>query len=512
MSSKGRLSKVYSCFTEGSIGVMAEIEVSVMPGIPTFSVIGLCDSSIREAKGRVLTAIQSSGYKCPKGHITISISPAYMRKSGSGFDLAMAMGILFASGQIPEPTGKAYFEGELGLDGRLYATPNAVVRLGCSRNTGFDYRILPLEEESGARCAGIEGMLVQSLKEAASLFENGAYRPSSYTIDGTVDEETTEEYPDIACLKGQEKTKRALLITAAGFHNLLILGSPGSGKTLAGRMIAGILPPLEDQEIPECFAVRDRASDVRGIKYSRIRPYRAIGPQISLTGLLGSSSSLAPGEIQLANKGILFADEICEFRAELIQSLRTPLEEREVSLFKNGTAYRFPADLIFVGAGNPCRCGLYYEKGARCRCTQTSRRNYLASISGPFLERIDLFTEMRSIKRSDMEMMYTGAGLKPQSPVMKDIVRQAWDRQKERYKDFGGGFNATVKSADLPDLMRIPYDVVGYATELAGSGMFSARGFTKILRCARTIADIDGREDVSSDDVSEACMFRPHEI
>ncbi len=512
MTSKGRLSKVYSCFTEGTMGVMAEIEVSVMPGLPTFSVIGLCDSSIREARGRVLTAIQSSGFKCPKGHITISISPAYMHKSGSGFDLAMAMGILFASGQIPEPMGKAYFEGELGLDGKLYSTPNAVVRLKEARNEEFSYRIVPLQEESGARCTGLCCMLAGSLKEVCALFENGSYKPSVYLIDDSVSADYSEDYPDIACLKGQEKTKRALVLSAAGFHNLLLLGSPGSGKTIAGRIIAGLMPPLGDDEIPECYSVLDQSSDIRGLKYSRIRPYRAISPQISLTGLIGSSSDLSPGELELANRGILFADEISEFKSDLIQSLRKPLEERKVVLFKKGVSYSFPSDFIFVGAGNPCRCGLFYEKGGRCRCTLTSRRNYLANINGPFLERIDLFSEIRTISRQDMEMIYTGTGLKAQSPYWKEKIEEVWQIQKERYREFGGGFNATVASEDLPNLMRIPFDVVSYATELAASGMFSARGFTKILRCSRTIADMEGRADVSSDDVSEACMFRPREI
>ncbi|MCR4689447.1 MAG: ATP-binding protein [Saccharofermentans sp.] len=512
MAKAGRLSKVYSCFTEGSVAVMSEIEVSVMPGIPTFSVIGLCDSSIREARGRVLTAIRASGFTCPKGHITISISPAYMRKSGSGFDLAMAMGILFASGQIPEPTGKAYFEGELGLDGKLYGTPNAVTRLGLSARSDFDYRIIPYQEEAGAKCTQLSCMTAKSLRDAASLFGSGTYFPTCYTIDEKLDEMPEEEYPDISCLKGQEKCKRAILIAAAGFHNLLLLGSPGSGKTLAGRIIAGLLPPLEDEEIPICFAVRDTSSDIRGLKYSRVRPYRTIGPQISLTGLMGSATGLKPGELQLANRGVLFADEICEYKSEIVQAMRKPLEDREAVLFKNGISFKYPADFIFVGAGNPCRCGLFYEKGGRCRCTATSRRNYLANISGPFLERIDLFSEMRSISRSDMEMIYTGAGLKAQSPEWRERIREVWQMQKSRYKEFGGGFNATVRSEDLPDLMRIPFDVVSYATELAGSGLFSARAFTKILRCARTIADLDQRADVAVDDISEACMFRPKEI
>ena len=245
------VSKVYSCFNDGTGAVLSEIEVSVTPGIPTFSVLGLCDSSIREAYGRLRSALAVAGFKMPKGHVTVSISPAYMKKSGSGFDLPIALGILFASSQIPEPAGKKiYAEGELTLSGEVKATPGCVRRLVCIRDEGLDIKIIPEEEERSAAVAGYKGALVSSLSEARAVFGIEGYTERSFSYAcGSRDEDPV----DISLLKGQEKAKRAVILSAAGFHNILLVGSPGSGKTMAGRILAGLMPPLYPEEIPEVY-------------------------------------------------------------------------------------------------------------------------------------------------------------------------------------------------------------------------------------------------------------------
>ena len=507
MSGKPSVARIYSGFARGTDCVISELEVSVTPGIPTFSVIGLCDSSIRESQGRLVSALGSAGFKMPKGHVTINISPAYMKKSGSGFDLAMAMGILFASGQIPfMPECKVYAEGELSLDGSVKGTPGAALRLNKARNQGFSFILIPEEERNSARCTGFEGQCVRTLSDACSVFVFKGYRPEHFDL-GNVRESPSETI-DISMLKGQEKTKRALILSAAGFHNMLLLGSPGSGKTMAANILSGILPPLDSDETGDVYALLE-ALDGPDAKISTKRPVRCISPDITPGKLLGNTVSLTPGEMALANHGVLFADEIMEFPSQVLDLMRKPLEEREVRLFRDGVNYVYPAELIFVGAGNPCKCGMYYEPGSRCRCTAGTRKRYLSRLSGPFLERIDIFSEMRSIGKDDMVLMYADERA-AESPVIREKIASCWKIQKERYGK--KTFNSCFSSANLADSMRLSKEILGYCSELASKGLFSARGYQKTLRLARTIADYEGRPDVSKADISEAAVFRAHEL
>ena len=507
MSSKPSVARIYSGFARGTDCVISELEVSVTPGIPTFSVIGLCDSSIRESHGRIMSALRSSGFNMPKGHVTISISPAYMKKSGSGFDLAMAIGILFASGQIRYfPDRRTYAEGELSLDGSVKGTPGAALRLNKAGSEGFQYVLIPEEERNSARCTGFEGRCVKDLSEACSVFRPEGYVPERFTISDEPDE--PEEKLDISMLKGQEKTKRAIVLSAAGFHNMLLLGSPGSGKTMAAKILSGILPPLDKNEIGEVYALNE-ALEGPAAKVSSERPVRCISPDITPGKLLGNAMSMTPGEMALANHGVLFADEIMEFPAQALDLMRKPLEEREVRLFRNGITYTYPADLIFVGAGNPCKCGMFYESGSRCKCSAGTRRRYLTRLSGPFLERIDIFSEMRSIGKDDMVLMYAD-GASAESSAIKEKVARCWEIQNARYG--GKVFNSSVNAANLADAMELSKDILSYCSELASKGLFSARGYQKTLRLARTIADYEGRSEVTKADVSEAAVFRAHEL
>lgn len=507
MSSKPSVARIYSGFARGTDCVISELEVSVTPGIPTFSVIGLCDSSIRESHGRIMSALRSSGFNMPKGHVTISISPAYMKKSGSGFDLAMAIGILFASGQIRYfPDRRTYAEGELSLDGSVKGTPGAALRLNKAGSECFQYVLIPEEERNSARCTGFEGRCVKDLSDACSVFRPEGYVPERFTISDEPDD--AEEKLDISMLKGQEKTKRAIVLSAAGFHNMLLLGSPGSGKTMAAKILSGILPPLDKNETGEVYALYE-ALEGPAAKVSSERPVRCISPDITPGKLLGNAMSMTPGEMALANHGVLFADEIMEFPAQALDLMRKPLEEREVRLFRNGITYTYPADLIFVGAGNPCKCGMFYEPGSRCKCSAGTRRRYLTRLSGPFLERIDIFSEMRSIGKDDMVLMYAD-GASAESPAIKEKVARCWEIQNARYG--GKVFNSSVNAANLADAMELSKDILSYCSELASKGLFSARGYQKTLRLARTIADYEGRSEVTKADVSEAAVFRAHEL
>ena len=502
MASKPNIVRIYSCFTTGTESTVSLIEVSISPGIPTFSVIGLCDSSIRESQGRLRSAFKSTGFNMPKGHITVGISPAYMRKAGSGFDLPMALGILFASGQLYLPEGaKIFAEGELTLSGDLKGTPGSCIRLKTVRDTDFDYRLIPASEASSAGLAGFKGQAVSSLSELTDIFDNNSYCEQDF---GFVNDTCEDDFIDISMLKGQEKAKRALLISASGFHNILLMGSPGSGKTMAGKILSGIMPKLSPGELSDVYSLNELIAGGTD-KISDERPVRIIGPGITVSKLLGDSVSVTPGELALANHGILFADELPLYKTEVIDFLRKPLEDRKINLIRRGNLYSFDSNFIFLGTGNPCKCGLLYEKGSKCRCSVSEIKRYLSKINGPFLERIDLFSEMRTISGKDMASIYTDKS-ECESLRYRDIVQGCWDKQYNRYGD--GFLNATFPEEDIMDSMRIPDKVIRYASELSEKGFFSARGFTRILRVARTIADIDGAEDVSEDDVSEASQYR----
>lgn len=509
MASKVSIVKVCTSFMDGMTTVYAEVEVSVTPGLPTFDVIGLCDPSIKESRGRIQPALVSSGFQMPKGHITASISPSYIKKSGTGFDLPIAIGMLIASGQLKvSKDAKIFATGEIKLDGKIKGTPSAALRLMGAVGS-YDYLFIPEDETDAARCVGLAAMPVSSLSMIRPVFEDGIYQPSIFTLDGI--ENTCDEVPDFSSVKGQEKAIRALLIAAAGVHNILLLGSPGCGKTMAGKILAGIMPPLDRSEIADVYSVMEAAGlkddPEEKLVLSDRRPFRYIYPGMSKGRILGVQSKLLPGEFALANHGVLFADEIFEFKREILEALRVPLEDHVVRMSKDGRNCTFPASFVFVAAGNPCKCGMLYEEGRRCICTPNVINSYMNKLSGPIKDRIDLVAEMRSISGKNMAESAVSEDIKLNNS-MKELVQQAWQMQAERFRD--KSYNGTCSYADA-DILRANSDVVQYASEISEMAGFSARGFNRILRVGRTIADLDGRKDMRRSDVAEAGIYRKGE-
>ena len=504
MSSRIKVVRVYSCYADGLARVPVELEISLSPGLPSFDVIGLIDSTIRESRGRIRSALISSGFNMPKGHIVVSISPSYLHKGGSAFDLPAALGILMVSDQLPRIEGKKiYAEGELTLTGELRGTPGASLRLKETRD--YDYAFAPVEEATAASCAMFRGLLAGTLKDVADAVRYGTYQANDYVDQHTLSEQAEDDFIDISCLKGQSKAVRAVTIAAAGWHNIMILGSPGCGKTMIGKMIRGLMPPLNSSEASDLYTIYEAMGASDDLPPG-IRPYRYVHPGISKTELIGSASNLRPGEVSLADHGILFADEICEFKSEILDSLRIPMEEKQVNLIKDGRKYVFPSAFLFVGAGNPCRCGMFYEENGKCRCTPAVRERYMSKVSGPFKDRIDLFTEMRSISTNALKTISMEKD-QNMSREYSEIISNAWQIQAERYGNTGISFNGLYNMADS-ELLRADKGVIEFASEVAGSLTSSPRGYCKLLRVGRTIADLDGRRDMRKSDISEASVYR----
>lgn len=505
--------RVYSGFLDGIVSVPSTIEISVSPGIPTFDIIGLCDSSIRESRGRISSALRSNGFNMPKGHITVSISPAYMRKSGSNMDLAILMGLLIISGQLKVPEDhKIYAEGEISLIGDIRRTPGCALRLKqVSREAQFTHVFIPEEESLPAGIVGIKGVTVSNIMELQEKIDRYPEfeRQMPFVLDKNGND---EEKAYLTGLKGQEKTKRAILIAACGFHNIFLLGSPGSGKTMAGRMIKDLLPPLSTSEIGDVYALKEHNGDDSNITDKR--PFRFVTRNMSITTLFGRSISLKSGEMALADHGILFMDEVPEFRSGVIDALREPLESHTVKLIKDGKTYSYPAQFLFIGTGNPCRCGNYLEPGKKCICSLSSRVKYLSKVSGPFLDRIDLYSEMRMIGNEDFFEMVSEKGItaedKAKQAEYEETVRRVWEIQKERYKG-EGKYNGT-ESDLIADELRIDGKCAKYAAELADKIGFTGRGYSKLLRVGRTIADIEEEKDISKDHINEAAVYRTRRL
>ena len=504
MTIRHRVVRLESCFADGVSAYRSVIEISLAPGIPTFDITGLCDSSIRESRGRIISAIRSLGCPIPKGHITVNISPAYIHKSGSGFDLPIALGILFLSGNVPYSDDlRVYAEGELSLSGEVRGTPGAALRLAEAAKEQADIVFIPEDEIDAAACAGIQCMAIRSLFEVSDVLNSYSYTSEVFELVNTHSDAGQPKHR-LSELKGQQKAKEAIITACAGMHSILMLGSPGSGKTLASEIIASLLPPMNEFESRQCMMLSEESSGER--------PFRHIYSNCTPSRLKGKAGSSIPGELALAHNGILFADEITDFDPKVIDELKLPLEEHAVRITKDGTTRLVPASFLFVAAGNPCRCGLYYEKGSKCKCTPTLRRRYLNRLSGAFLDRIDLFTEMRSVQSGDLRAISVRDTREYDKEEIraKERIKRAWQMQSERYCWSDGAnkvFNGTCERTDK-DLFRFSDEVAEFASEAAVLSGLSARGYKKLMRVARTIADMEGSETLDIPHVRQALIYK----
>lgn len=493
-----------------SIPVRVEVDLASY-AFPTLVLVGLPDAAVRESRERIVSALRNQGFKFPDKKITVNLAPAGLPKGGVGFDLPIAIGLLAASGQAPaQHLAEFVWTGELSLDGRIQPVRGALSMGLAEKTRRGSARVLILPKGNGPEAAvagGVKVGEVGSLKEVVRVLFDG---PECVAICREDAWESAEHgaplNADMADVRGQFAARRGLEVAAAGGHNILFIGSPGTGKSLLAERLAGILPPMTRQEQLEATVVQSAAGLLPpGSGLVTIRPFRAPHHSITEMGLIGGGRPPLPGEISLAHRGVLFLDELPEFRRHVLEGLRQPLESGTVTITRVAATVRFPCRFQFVAAMNPCPCGRRLDRRGGCRCTPRAVERYLGRISGPLLDRIDIQLEMAPVTFAEMSLLQPAED----SMAVRSRVREAWERQQSRFRaDPRILFNAQMGLQETRSHCRLQKKPLGMLrTAVARLGM-SPRAFHRVLRLSRTIADLAGSDEITETHVAEAIGYR----
>jgi magnesium chelatase family protein len=488
----------------GVQGHLVTVEAHIGRGLPALSLTGLPGASVQDARERVRPAVESSGLEWPLRRVVVNLSPVNLRKDGPGLDLPIAMGVLAASAQVPaDRPGRFAFSGELSLRGTLMPTPGILSVAIAAARAGLDGVVVP--EPNAGEAALVDGISVVGAPSLARVVEflRGQWRPTPPPLVEKAGPPGSAA--DFTEIRGQAQARRALEVAAAGGHNVLLIGSPGAGKTMLARRLATILPGLSRAEALEVTMLHSVAGLLTGSGLVTARPFRAPHHSVSLAGLLGGGSgALRPGEVSLANHGVLFLDEVGEFHRHALEGLRQPLEDGRVVVTRVAGSVEFPARFTLVAAGNPCPCGYFGDPHRRCDCLPHRVQQYRQKLSGPLVDRIDLRLSVPRLSRQEL------LGEEPGEPSasIRDRVEGARARQRRRYRDLSVECNAQVPGPLARRLAALSPDAEALLGKAVDSLQLTGRGFDRALKVARTVADLAGAEGVAAEHLAEALSYR----
>ena len=494
---------VHTLGINGILGSHITVECYISNGLPAFDIVGLPDAAVKEARERVRAAAKTSGLRFPTGRITVNLAPASLKKAGTHYDLPILLSIMAASGAIRRPRSSSAFLGEVSLDGKIRPIAGVLPMAIAAKRAGFDTLFVPAQNAAEATLARGPAIIpVRTLKEL---------------IEGINGERVLEEEPiwvpekrqpgglDFKDVLGQENVKRAMEIAAAGSHNVLLIGPPGSGKSMLSKRLPSILPDMtwsESLAVTQIYSVMGMLSPKSPLVTER--PFRSPHHTVSNAGLAGGGTNPRPGEISLAHNGVLFLDELPEFRRDTLDLMRQPLEDGKVTISRASGSVAYPAAFMLVCAMNPCKCGWYGDPSGKCTCSEQSVQNYRSRISGPLLDRIDIIVEVPAVQFEDLRSRKEA---EPSSEVKKR-VNFARDQQHRRFGQQSGMCNARMGPAELRTFCQLDEESAELMHQAFDAFGLTARSYDRILKVARTIADLDGSKKICADHIAEAIQYR----